>query len=59
MEEYIGKSREFWDEEYVWSEEIALNYLQVMDYDSKKALDKIKDNSYEILKYLKGIKNFK
>lgn len=57
MEEYIAKSKEFWPEEYIWSEEIALNHLKFMDCEVDKALEKIKENTDEISKYIKGMLN--
>lgn len=54
MDEYILNSKDLWNEEYMWSEEIALNFLKNMKYDSIKALDKLKDNSDDILSIIKG-----
>jgi len=54
VDEYILNSKDLWNEEYMWSEEIALNFLKNMKYDSIKALDKLKDNSDDILSIIKG-----
>ena len=55
VNEYIEKSKNIWHEDYIWSEEIALNNLQNMDYDVEKALTKINEKSEEIFNSIKGI----
>lgn len=57
MDEYILKSKDLWNEEYIWSEEVALNFLKNMKYDTIASLEKLKENSDDIFSMIKG--NFK
>jgi len=55
VNEYIEKSKEIWNKEYIWSEEIALNNLSIMNFSQEKALSLIKEQNKEYFENIKGI----